>query len=272
MVVIENIFRHLEMGESPEVAAEKGGREVALPVLAATLTTVVVFFPVTLLYGVSKFLFSALALSVVISLFASYLVALTVVPLFCAKLIKKPLMRSVTVRGLEITRAAPSRPRAWTGLMRMTGTVGSAGALIGARFILWFNRRFEGFLNFYERRLNGRALDRPGVTIAALSRPVRYKPSPLYPRLGVAFFPRTEAGQFVINVKAPSGTRLEVTPGRSQKSRGHHPAGYRARGSGDHRVEPRHLTGHFGDIHQQLRAAHGLRAGQFERRREDGQL
>ena len=45
------------MGEPPLVAAEKGGREVALPVLAATLTTIVVFFPVTLLYGVSKFLF-----------------------------------------------------------------------------------------------------------------------------------------------------------------------------------------------------------------------
>src|ERR1041385_6101098 len=46
VVVLENIFRHLELGEAPEVAAEKGGREVALPVLAATLTTVVVFFPV----------------------------------------------------------------------------------------------------------------------------------------------------------------------------------------------------------------------------------
>ena len=55
-------------GESPEEAAEKGGAEVALPVLAATLTTVVVFFPVTFLYGVSQFLFTALALSVVLSL------------------------------------------------------------------------------------------------------------------------------------------------------------------------------------------------------------
>src|SRR5208282_5194582 len=88
VVVLENIFRHLEMGEPPEVAAERGGREVALPVLAATLTTVVVFFPVTFLYGVSQFLFTALALSVVLSLFASYVVALTVVPLFCANLIK----------------------------------------------------------------------------------------------------------------------------------------------------------------------------------------
>ena len=61
---------------------------MALPVLAATLTTAVVFFPVTFLYGVSRFLFTALALAVVLSLFASYFVAMTVVPLFCAKLIK----------------------------------------------------------------------------------------------------------------------------------------------------------------------------------------
>ena len=62
VVVLENIFRHLEMGEPPEIAAERGGQEVSLPVLAATLTTIVVFFPVTFLYGVSRFLFTALAL------------------------------------------------------------------------------------------------------------------------------------------------------------------------------------------------------------------
>src|SRR6202044_3066911 len=88
VVVLENIFRHLEMGQPPRVAAETGGKEVALPVLASTLTTAVVFFPVTLLAGVSKFLFSAMALSVVVSLFASYIVAMTVVPLFCARFLK----------------------------------------------------------------------------------------------------------------------------------------------------------------------------------------
>ncbi len=87
VVVLENIFRHLEMGESPEVAAEKGGNEVALAVLAATLTTAIVFFPVIFLYGVSRFLFIALATAVVLSLIASYFVAMTVVPLFCAKLL-----------------------------------------------------------------------------------------------------------------------------------------------------------------------------------------
>src|SRR6202023_4147695 len=89
VIVVENIFRHLEMGEAPEIAAERGGQEVALAVLAATLTTAIVFFPVVFLYGVSRFLFVALALAVILSLLASYFVAMTVVPLFCAKLIKK---------------------------------------------------------------------------------------------------------------------------------------------------------------------------------------
>ena len=45
VVVLENIFRHLEMGKDPVTAAEVGGKEVAMPVLAATFTTMIVFFP-----------------------------------------------------------------------------------------------------------------------------------------------------------------------------------------------------------------------------------
>src|SRR6202007_2708267 len=78
VVVLENIFRHIELGESPAIASERGANEVGLAVLAITLVTVVVFFPVTLLFGVSKYLFTALALGVVISLFASYFVAVSV--------------------------------------------------------------------------------------------------------------------------------------------------------------------------------------------------
>ena len=89
VISLENIYRHLEMGALPLAAAEAGGNEVSLAVLAATLTTVVVFFPVTFLYGVSKFLFTALALAVVISLFASYFVAMTVIPLFCSRFLKQ---------------------------------------------------------------------------------------------------------------------------------------------------------------------------------------
>src|SRR5262249_28053618 len=65
VVVLENINRHLEEGKAPAVAAREGAEEVALPVLASTLTTIIVFFPVMFLFGVAKYLFSALALAVV---------------------------------------------------------------------------------------------------------------------------------------------------------------------------------------------------------------
>jgi len=63
VVVLENIFRHLDMGKSPEEAARDGANEVALPVLASTVTTAIVFFPVVFLYGVSRDLFTALAVT-----------------------------------------------------------------------------------------------------------------------------------------------------------------------------------------------------------------
>jgi multidrug efflux pump subunit AcrB len=173
VVVLENIFRHLELGETPEVAAEKGGREVALPVLAATLTTAVVFFPVMFLYGASRYLFMALALAVVLSLIASYVVALTVVPLFCAKLIKG-------VHGHEAQKG----------------------------FNGWFNRRFNGMLGRYEAGLR-RSLFHPFLTVLGLVAMFLVSLL-LYPKIGVAYFPRTDPGQFYINLKAPSGTRLEV--------------------------------------------------------------
>ncbi len=193
VVVLENIYRHLELGESPESAAEKGGREVALPVLAATLTTVVVFFPVTFLYGVSRFLFSALALAVALSLFASYVVALTVVPLFCARFIKAPAHHGTpsSEEPVEIRQENKS------------------GFRLGERFNVWFNNRFEGFLRVYDKAI-ARVLRRPALTLIAFG--ILFAASLLlFPRLGLSFFPRTDAAQFVINIKAPSGTRLDIT-------------------------------------------------------------
>src|SRR6201984_248412 len=95
-VVVENVTRHMELGEEPRVAAEKGANEVALAVLAIMLVAVVVFFPVTFLFGVSQFLFTALALGVVIALVVSYFCAVTVVPLYCAHVLK-----SVPAHGTE---------------------------------------------------------------------------------------------------------------------------------------------------------------------------
>src|SRR5271157_4120106 len=88
VISLENIYRHLEMGELPAVAAQAGASEVTLAVLAGTLVAVVDFFPVTLLVGVSKFLFSSLALAFCLSLLASFVVAMTVIPLFCSKFLK----------------------------------------------------------------------------------------------------------------------------------------------------------------------------------------
>ena len=189
VVVLENIFRHLELGESPEVAAERGGQEVALPVLAATLTTVVVFFPVTFLYGVSKFLFTALALAVVLSLFASYFVAMSVVPLFCAKLIKGHAGHGA---GASAGPDSHARTAGW-----------------GPRFNHWFNQRFNHMLDRYEGTLN-LALVRPIATVVGITG-LFVLSLAVYPLIGKAYFPRTDPSQFVISVKAPSGTRLELT-------------------------------------------------------------
>ncbi|MFO1320634.1 MAG: efflux RND transporter permease subunit [Burkholderiales bacterium] len=181
VVVLENIFRHMEAGESPEVAAQTGGREVALPVLAATLTTAIVFFPVIFLYGVSKFLFTALALTVVIALFASYFVAMTVVPLFCAKWIPAPAAHG----SAESPRSA---------MERFNGR---------------FNAGFQAMLDRYDRAI-GWALRRPRATIVSLLG-VFVASLFLIPLVGLAYFPRTDPGQFLINVKTPTGTNVELT-------------------------------------------------------------
>ncbi|HEY6386044.1 MAG TPA: efflux RND transporter permease subunit [Candidatus Acidoferrum sp.] len=183
VVVLENIFRHIELGESPAVASEKGSNEVGLAVLAITLVTVVVFFPVTLLFGVSKYLFTALALGVVISLFASYFVAVSVVPLYCARVLKGIAHHA---QGIDTTT------KSWA-----------------VRFHTWFNTRFEQMLATYDRWIQ-KALDHPSQVVLGFLA-LFVLSFLLYPLVGLSFFPRTDAGQFVINVKAPTGTRLEVT-------------------------------------------------------------
>ena len=185
VISLENIYRHLEMGAAPAVAAEVGGAEVNLAILAATLVDVVDFFPVTLLYGVSKFLFSALALAFCLALLASFVVAMTVIPLFCSKFLK----------------AVPHA--------HGSGHEPVHGGSLFDRFNRSFNRGFNRLLDVYEWAVR-RALRFPGLTVAALTG-LFLASIAIYPYLGLAFFPRTDAGQFTINLKAPTGTRLEMT-------------------------------------------------------------
>jgi hydrophobic/amphiphilic exporter-1 (mainly G- bacteria), HAE1 family len=195
VISIENIYRHLELGAVPMVAAEVGGSEVSLAVLAATLVDVVDFFPVVFLYGVAKFLFSALALAFCLSLLASFVVAMTVIPLFCSRFLK-----AVTPEAAHKTNENQDyevEPTAAPTPSRMD------------RFNAHFNRVFNKGLDFYEVWVR-RALQRPGLTVLALSG-VFVASLAIYPLMGLAFFPKTDAGQFTINLKVPTGTRIEVT-------------------------------------------------------------
>jgi len=183
VVVLENIFRFMEQGVPAREAAEKGGMEVALAVLAATSTTSIVFFPVTFFYGVSKYLFTDLALGVVLSIFASYIFAMTVVPLYCARFVR------VDVHGEE----KHENPAGWI-----------------AKVVGRFNEMFRRVLDYYETKVKG-ALETPGRTVLYIMGAIPVLMGGLFPFVGKAYFPRTDPGQFVINVKAPSGTRLEVS-------------------------------------------------------------
>ena len=183
VVVLENIFRFMENGAPPREAAEKGGMEVALAVLAATSTTSIVFFPVAFFYGVSRYLFIDLALGVVLSIFASYVFAMTVVPLYCAYFIR------VDTHGEEAHEEH-------TGLL--------------ATMVHGFNRRFQNLLRFYERWVT-RALVRPGRTALFILGGIALVIAGVFPLIGRAYFPRTDPGQFVIDLKMPTGTRLEIS-------------------------------------------------------------
>ncbi len=196
VVVLENIFRHMEMGEPPVAAAERGGKEVQLAVLAATFSTCIVFFPVVLLYGVSKYLFTALALAVVIALFSSYMVAMTVVPLFCAKFI--------AVDPGHMHHGAPEAEETSHSAGRMKRKFRVFHVVIDK-----FNLGFHKVQTKYEGAI-AKCLDRPVLVVSIFSLFVVCS-FVLYPFLGKAFFPRTDPGQFVVNVKVPAGTRIEVT-------------------------------------------------------------
>jgi multidrug efflux pump subunit AcrB len=195
VVVLENIFRHMEMGEPPGLAAELGGKEVQLAVLAATVSTSIVFFPVLMLYGVSKYLFTALALAVVIALFASYVVAMTVVPLFCSLFITIDPGTELHHVGAEHDSSAISGKKKGIRVFRVV--------------VDKFNLAFRRLETWYVKKV-GQALERAGMVVSVISAAVLLSFA-VYPLIGKAFFPRTDPGQFVVNVKVPAGTRIEVT-------------------------------------------------------------
>jgi hydrophobic/amphiphilic exporter-1 (mainly G- bacteria), HAE1 family len=180
VVVIENIFRHREQGKSAEQAARDGAEEVSNAITASTLTTIAVFFPMIFVVGVAGQLFKELAFTVTFSLIASLWVALTIIPLMSCKLGEK------TGKVSDKEMSAFSGGKAWK------------------RFL----NKYENFLKFFlSRKKTGLAIVM-GLFVASLF---------LVNFIEKELMPKTDQGQFVVQVDMPVGTKLEHTNGIALK-------------------------------------------------------
>jgi HAE1 family hydrophobic/amphiphilic exporter-1 len=171
VVVIENIYRHLEEGESKKRAAELGASEVGLAITAATLTTIAVFIPMVLGSDIAGQLSRGLALTVAFALACSLLVALTLVPMVASKIFKKKK---------EInTEKKPKRKR-WSSLHD------------------WYKKVLKKALKYR----TGVVLTTVGLLIVTVV---------LVSLVGAEFMPPTDQGTMMMRIKMPVGTSLEKT-------------------------------------------------------------
>jgi len=166
IVVVDNIVRHREMGKGNADAALDGTGEVAPSIVVSTLTFAVVFLPIVFLSGMARYLFAPLGLAASFVMVASLVVAVTVVPSFCARFLREN-------RVHHSTEFSP------------TGDPGI------------------GYPGLVARAIENRRVVVGVSVIAALACGL------LLMRTGTELFPRVDAAQFQIQVKLPSGTRIE---------------------------------------------------------------
>ena len=178
IVVLENTYRHLEMGKDRITAAIDGSEEVWSAILASTLTHIAVFVPMLFLTGVSSIMFGQLAAVVSFSLAMSLLVAVTIVPVLCSRMLD-----------------APHKAHEGGGVM--------------ARL----NRRVDGALDsldeFYARMLHLALNHRP--TVFATGFVLFAVAIILLPRIGFEFQPQTDEGEITVDAELAVGSRLENT-------------------------------------------------------------
>jgi len=171
IVVIENIYRHLEQGKERKEAAKVGASEVGMAITASTLTTIAVFFPLTLGGGIAGQISRGLALTVSFALAASLFVALTVVPMIASKIFKK--------RTAEEYR-------------KVSGS-----------------QRFEKIQNYYKKILIW-ALEHRKKTIL-ITVGLLLLTFCLIPFIGAEFMPLGDRPMLILQLKMPVGTSLEET-------------------------------------------------------------
>jgi hydrophobe/amphiphile efflux-1 (HAE1) family protein len=174
IVELENIHRHLALGQNRRQAVLAAAQEVAMPILVSTITTIVVFFPVLFLFGIARYLFLPLALTISFALVMSFFVSRTVTPLLCMMVL--PAGHATQHSG------------------------GFAGWVIG---------RLEALDDAYARALQA-VLRHRVRTIAVI---LAFFAASLFlgKRIGTEFFPDSDESQFSLVYKAPIGTRVERT-------------------------------------------------------------
>ena len=130
IVVVENTTRHLRMGKAPMRAALDGAREVALPILVSTVTLVVTFYPVTFLTGMAGFLFRPLALAVTAAAVTSFVLAMTLVPVACAWLLRPVAVGATAGQPSRFDRFKDSYGRLVGRLQRGRWLVAGVAAIL----------------------------------------------------------------------------------------------------------------------------------------------
>lgn len=180
-VAIENIHRNIGAGKPLQQAILDGSYEVTIPAFVSTLSICIVFLPVVLLVGPAKYLFIPLAMAVVFAIVASYILSRTLVPVM-------------------IKFILPGEMYLYTG--------GGARSALD-RYHLKFSEKFHQFRERYGSWLRS-GLDNRGIVVVLFSL-LFLSAVLLFPFIGEDFFPAVDAGQLRLHVKAPSGTRIEVT-------------------------------------------------------------
>ncbi|HEX3775753.1 MAG TPA: efflux RND transporter permease subunit, partial [Polyangiaceae bacterium] len=221
IVEIENINRNRSQGKELTVAILDGARQIATPALAATLTICIVFFPVVFLVGAAKYLFVPLALAVVFSMLASYLLSRTLVPTMARLILGKDKVEPLpgqaeapehgeTAQNIGSERTPPSDARAANAPPSEAQEHPQPEKPSRFEKIDRFRRKqFERFEHAYSGAL-ATAL-RHRTFVLGMAGAFVAVSGVLVLLVGLDFFPSVDAGIMRLHFRAPPGTRLEET-------------------------------------------------------------
>lgn len=224
IVVVENIYRHMEEGYSNVDAAIRATGEVAIPVIASTITTLGAFLPLVFWPGIVGEFMGYLPKTLIVTLSSSLFVALVLVPVLCALFMKldgepsKPLTRSARWTFLGVGAVVLLAIAASNIIAAITLALTGLGLVLLHRLVLtriarWFQLRVvPSMIRRYERRLRW-ALDHRGIVIgSAFTTLIASFVAFGALNAGVEFFPENiPPAQVFVKVDVPSGTSPTFT-------------------------------------------------------------